>query len=84
MRSRRRKEESVKKDREIKEKWRVGGAVCLFSFKRAKNSQEASKKVGKEDSVVKNGLREKIYDSEKVQNVTSNLHECALCTAMFH
>lgn len=54
MRSRRRKEESVKKDGEIKEKWRVGGAVCLFSFKRAKNSEEAAQKeVGKEDSVVK-------------------------------
>lgn len=32
----------------------------------------------------KNGLREKIYNSETVLNVTSNLRECALHTALFH
>lgn len=68
MRSRRRKEESVKKDGEIKEKWRVGAAVCLSSFKRAKNSQEAAKKkVGKEDSVVKTAFVRRSITLKKSQ-----------------
>lgn len=85
MRSPRRKEESVKKDGEIKEKWRVGGAVCLFSFKRAKNSQEAAKKkkVGKEDSVVKTASVRRSITLKKSQMsllIFMNAHFIAGCS----
>lgn len=86
MRSRRRKEESVKKDGEIKVKWRVGGAVCLFSFKREKNSQEAAKKkVGKEDSVVKTAFVRRSTTLKKSQMsllIFMNVHFIPLTPAV--